>query len=166
MGITKILSILIGVVVTIITLAFVGAYIVSVFSGTKEVQAASELSTVISNVQGLYASQPNFSGLTNTVAIQGGVYPTMMATLSSTSATDPWGGNVTVEANSTNNAEFTVEFDDVPEDSCTKLASSYNSTNLVSLSIDGNNVTAFNPATLSSACNTAAAPITMIWTLN
>jgi hypothetical protein len=168
MGITKILSILIGVVITIITLAFVGGYIASVFSGTKEAQAASELSTVIANVQGLYESQPNFSGLTNTVAIQGGVYPSIMATQTSTQAVDPWGGQVIIETDPNNPDQFTVEFDNVPQDSCAKMGLSYTSSNLVSLSIGGNDVTAFDPATLSAACQTATSsgPTNLIWTLN
>ena len=168
MGITKILTYLVVLALTVMTLVFIGGYITGAFSGTKEAEASSELSTIIANVQGLYASQPSFTGLTNTVAIQGGVYPISMATAASTEAIDPWGGQVITEVSSTNINEFTVEFDNVPQDSCTKLASSYNSSNLVSLGIGGNSVTAFDPATLSAACQTATSsgPTTMLWTLN
>jgi hypothetical protein len=168
MGITKILTYLVVLALTVMTLVFIGGYITGAFSGTKEAEASSELSTIIANVQGLYASQPSFSGLTNTVAIQGGVYPSSMATQNSTEATDPWGGQVSTEDSTSNTNEFTVEFNNVPQDSCTKLASSYNSSNLVSLSIGGNDVTAFDPATLSAACQTATSsgPTSLIWTLN
>jgi hypothetical protein len=168
MGITKILTYLVVLALTIMTLVFIGGYITGAFSGTKEAEASSELSTIIANVQGLYASQPNFIGLTNTVAIQGGVYPSSMATQTSTQATDPWGGQVITEVGTNSSNQFTVEFDNVPQDSCTKLASSYNSSNLVSLSIGGNDVTAFDPATLSATCQTATSsgPTSLIWTLN
>ncbi|MHB1681024.1 MAG: type 4 pilus major pilin [bacterium] len=168
MGITKILAILIGVVITIITLAFVGGYISSVFSGTKVAQGASELSTVIANVQGLYASQPSFLGLNNTAAIQGGVYPSNMATQTSTQAIDPWGHQAIVDIDSNTTSEFTVEFNGIPQAACTKMATSYQSSNLVSLSIGGNDVSAMDPATLASACATATSsgPTNMIWTLN
>ena len=166
MGITKIIAILIGVLVTIIGLAFLGGYASSVFSGTKVAQASAELSSVIENVQGLYASQTSFSGLTNTVAIQGGVYPSNMATISSTSATDPWGGNVDVEYVSATPTEFTVEFDNIPSDSCTKIGLSYNSSNLVSLTINGTPLSGMDPASVSASCKAATAPINMIWTLD
>lgn len=168
MGITKILTYLVVLALTLMTLVFIGGYISGAFSGTKEAEASSELSTIIAKVQGLYESQPSFSGLTNTVAIQGGVYPSSMATQTSTEATDPWGGQVITEASGTNPNEFTVEFDNVPQDACSELASSYYSSNLVSLSIGGNDVTAFDPATLTSACHTATSsgPTSLIWTLN
>lgn len=166
MGITKIIAILIGVLVTIIGLAFLGSYANSVFSGTKVAQASSELSTVIDNVQGLYASQPDFSGLTNTVAIQGGVYPSNMATQTSAQATDPWGGTVTVESPAGTPTEFTVEFDNIPQDSCTKIGLSYTSSNLESLTINGNAVSPITPAAMTVACAGTSAPISMIWTLN
>jgi flagellar basal body-associated protein FliL len=169
MGITKILSILIGVVVTIITLAFVGSYIANVFSGTKTAQAASEFSTIVANVQGLYASQPNFSGLTNTVAIQGGIYPTNMATTTSSAASDPWGGSATIDVGASNSNEFTIEFDNVPQNACIKMGLSYESSNLVSLTIGGSSVTLpITPALITTACTTATSSgsVNMIWTLN
>lgn len=165
MGITKILSILIGVVVTIITLAFVGGYIASVFSGTKVAQSASELSTVISNVQGLYASQPDFNGLTETVAVQGNVFPSNMVNLTSDTAVDAWMGNVTVTEGSAP-TEFTVEFDSVPSGACNKLAMSYQSDNLVSLTVNGTSVTLpVTPAAVSPICSLSNNN-DIIWTLD
>ena len=165
MGITKILSILIGVVVTIITLAFVGGYIASVFSGTKVAQSASELSTVISNVQGLYASQPDFNGLTETVAVQGDVFPSSMVNLTNDTAVDAWMGQVTVEEG-TSPTEFTVEFDSVPSVACNKLSMSYQSDNLVSLTVNGTAVTVpVTPAAISPICS-ASNNNAIIWTLN
>ena len=166
MGITKILAILIGVVITVITLAFVGSYISSVFSGTKGAQSASELSTIISNVQGLYASQPDFSGLNETVAIQSHVFPSSMVNTTTDTAVDAWMGNATVTQSSSVPTEFTIEFDSIPSGACNKLAMSYESNNLVSLTISGTAVTLpVTPPSVSPLCS-ASNSNALIWTLN
>ena len=171
-GIPRMLAIMVSIIITVIGLAFLASYITGAFSGAKASQATSELSTVISNTQGLYANQPTFAGLNETVAVQGGVFPSNMVILSTNTAYDPWNGAVKVAAASTATqstpTEFTVEFDGVPVHACDKLAISYNSSNLVSLTINGNSITI--PPTISEVVSSsggcAVGSNILIWTLN
>lgn len=163
-GIPRMLAIMASIILTVIGLAFLASYITGAFSGTKAASGSAQLSTIISNVQGLYANQPTFTGLGETVAVQGGVFPSNMIDTTTNTAFDPWNGAVTVEVPSTP-TEFTVEFDNVPPHACQKMAMSYNSSNLVSLTVNGNAMTL--PVVLNSALTTSCtAGSTLIWTLN
>lgn len=162
-GTMRMLGILIGVVITIIGMVYLASYISRAFSGTKTAQTMGQFTTVVANIQGLYASQPNFSGLDETAAISANVFPGTMAASGSTQATDVYGGAVNVGVAS-NPDEFTVEFTNIPNSTCIKLGSGYQSSNLVSLSINGNTVGAYDPATLAGDCK--AGTNDMMWTLN
>ena len=164
-GIPRMLAIMVSIIITVIGLAFLASYVTGAFSGAKASQSTSELSTIISNVQGLYASQPTFSGLTESVAVQGGVFPSSM--VSGANTYDPWNGGVTVQEAANRTTEFTVEFDSVPIHACDKLVISYNSSNLVGLTINGTSVTL--PPTISEATQSGGCVATgnaLIWTLN
>jgi hypothetical protein len=159
------LGILIGVVITIIGMVYLASYISRAFSGTKTSQTMGEFTTIVANVQGLYASQPNFSGLTETAAIDANVFPGTMAVNGATTATDVYGGDVVVSA-AGNPDEFTVSFSNIPNSTCIKLGSGYQSSNLVSLSVGSASLTLsdINPAALAGACT--GGTNTMTWTLN
>lgn len=163
-GIPRMLAIMASIILTVIGLAFLAVYITGAFSGTKAAEASTQLSTIISKVQGAYANRPTFTGLAETVAVQGGIFPDNMIDTTNNTAFDPWNGAVTVEAGSTP-TEFTVEFDDVPPHACQTLAMSYNSTNLVSLTVNGNSMTL--PVVLNTALTTdCTTNSTLIWTMN
>ena len=134
-------------------------------SSSKSSQTESQLSTIISNVQGLYANQPSFSGLSTATAIAGGVIPSSMAASGATTATDTYGGSVDVNVAS-NLDEFTVEFDNIPQHACVSIGSSISGSNLVSLTVNGTNVGSdvISPSSLATSCNNAINA--MVWTFN
>ena len=162
-GTVRMLGILVGVVITIIGMVYLASYISKAFSGTKTSQSMGQLTTIIANVQGLYSSQPNFTGLDEATAIAGGVFPGTMAASGASQAYDVFGGDVNV-AVATADAEFTVEFTSVPNSSCIKMGSGFTSGNLISLTVGGTAVTAETPAALAAVCTTGAND--MVWTLN
>lgn len=137
-------------------------------SSSKSSQTESQLSTIISNVQGLYANQPDFTGLSTATAISGGVIPSSMVSGTGTSATatDTYGGPVDVNVSSTNHDEFTVEFDNIPQHACVSIGSSISGSNLVSLTVNGTSVGSdvISPSYLATPCNNATN--TMVWTFN
>lgn len=162
-GTMRMLGILVGVVITIIGMVYLAGYISRAFSGTKTSQTMGQFTTIAANVQGLYASQPDFTGLDESTAIAGNVFPGDMAAPGGSQATDVYGGNVNVATASTA-TEFTVEFTAIPNSTCIKLGSNYNSSNLVSLTVNGTAISPLNPGTLATACTSGAND--MIWTLN
>ncbi len=162
-GTMRMLGILVGVVITIIGMVYLAGYISKAFSGTKTSQTMGQFTTIVANVQGLYASQPNFTGLDESTAIAGAVFPGNMAASGSSQAYDIYGGDANVSA-AANDTEFTVEFTSVPNSACIKLGSDFNSSNLVSLTVNGASPTAETPGALAGVCN--AASNDMLWTLN
>jgi len=155
----KLIWIAIGIIfiVLVAVLAHMG------FSSSNYAQSETQLNTVITNVQSLYANQPNFSGLTTANAISAGVFPSSMAAQGAATATDVYGGSVSVNTG-TPDTEFTVEFDNVSQSDCIKLGSSINNSNLVSVSVDGQSPASITPGALASVC--ASSSNSIIWTLN
>lgn len=130
--------------------------------------AASNLSSVVSTVEETYAGQPSFNGLTNSVATAAGVFPQSMVSGSGSTASvhDKWGGAVTIQADSSNSSEFDLNYAQVPQKACIKLATTLGSSaKLRSLSINGTSQTL--PPTVSNATTdcTSTTANTLAWTV-
>lgn len=131
-------------------------------SNAKVAESISQLDTIITNTQQLYAVQPTFTGLTTAVAVSGNIFPSNM--VSGSSVYDKWAGQVQDNVDSTTPTEFDVEFDNVPSTACEKLGSSYTSNNLANLTVNGTVVATINPATLAAACTSSSN--TLIWVID
>ena len=105
--------------------------ITGLFSG-RQVQSSGNLSTaetqigtMSSQIESLYAQQGTFSGLTTASAIAGGVLPQNMVT-STTTAAGPFGGPVQIgdagAAGLTPNPGFVIEYDGLASKDCQGLA--------------------------------------------
>jgi type II secretory pathway pseudopilin PulG len=112
---------LVAVLLGLIVLAGVFTIFATTLSGSKLSDAEQNLTTVVLNAKQLYSGQPNFSGLSNSIAYKASVFPTNMAT-SATDITNKWHGQVTIKANA-NPRLFDVTYEKVPQSECIKLAS-------------------------------------------
>lgn len=116
-------------VVGFIALAGIGIYTIysKVQISNQANQESRNLDTLRAGVKSLYASRPNFTGVTNTVANQARVTPDNMRTEAIAEIINSFGGAVTIEpvglGGGTNNG-FVIQYDDVPSAVCTKLATS------------------------------------------
>lgn len=88
------------------------------FGGGKVSTTATNLSTLVLNVQSNYGAQGNFSSLTNAIMVR--LAPSSMVANSGMS--NSWGGVVTGGVDPANAAQFFVEQNNVPADACPKLA--------------------------------------------
>lgn len=91
----------------------------------KLTKAMDQVSTTVTNIRTLYSGQPNYDGLTTTVAIQMGAVGAEMlngvAAASATKAYNAFNGEVTVAA-ADSNRTFTVKFDGLGKEACVALA--------------------------------------------
>ena len=119
------LLLVLGVLAILLVAAFV------VFPQVRDRNQANaevtNLTTIKANVSNLYASRGgNYTGLTNTVAINARVYPSGMISAAVGSnpaaAVASWGGAVTTEA-ATNPRRFQVTYNGVPPGVCLGLVS-------------------------------------------
>lgn len=92
-------------------------------------KAMDQVSNVVTNVRTLYSGQPNYSGLTTTIAIQMGAIGAEMlsgkATTSASKAYNAFNGQVDVSAtavNSVANMGFTVTFTGLGKEACVALS--------------------------------------------
>ena len=80
---------------------------------------ATNLQTIISGVQQLYANQQNFNGLTTDVVRNARIAPQQMLTGSPTGLVNSFGAKV--EVNVYGSEDFYVEIEDIPPDVCVKF---------------------------------------------
>jgi hypothetical protein len=120
-----------GVIVTLILIVVLTAGS-AVFSGTAASTAASQINTLENAVQTAYAAASDFTGLTcetgSSCAVLGTSIPSNLITSTGDLGTDSWGGDITIQpaappsGGGDAESDFSIEFDDVPQDACTKLA--------------------------------------------
>lgn len=94
-------------------------------------KAMDQVSTTVTNIRTLYSGQPNYSGLTTSIAIRLGAIGAEMlngvAATSASTAYNAFNGTVTIEAtsaNGINNGGFKVVFNGLGKEACVSLMSS------------------------------------------
>ena len=92
-------------------------------------KAMDQVSTIVTNLRTLYSSQPNYKGLTTSVAIKAGAIPTeMLNGVSPTSATaiyNAYGGKVLISADNTslrNQRSFSIALGGLGKEACVALS--------------------------------------------
>ena len=95
----------------------------------KLTKAMDQVSTTVTNIRTLYSGQPNYNGLTTTVAIAMGAVGAEMlngvATSTASQAYNAFNGQVTIDSASVNNnadAGFTVTFFGLGKEACVALS--------------------------------------------
>jgi hypothetical protein len=129
------------------------------FSSANTNELSQQVSALQTGVRKLYMGQTGgYGSLSNSVAQNAGLFPATLVVASSGSVTDTWSGTVTLAGQTAN---FTIEFDSVPNDVCINTVTAPG--NWTSISINDTVETLpLTPATASTACNAGANKI--IWT--
>lgn len=156
-----------GIVVAIgAAIVGVGIAVVPGILASNRVNAeVSELPAIVSNIQRAYSNQPNLTGVTLPTLIRHGVFPESRARrgvgggTADTTATNRWGGSITVAGTSTLTGGMTLVYDQVPSAECRELVPALSSAVRIIevgstvVKADGGTV---NMDTLGTACNAAA----------
>ena len=113
-----------------LVLGLVAVFIGVVFMTYSKVKSNSDVNTEVQNItaiQGgihrLYASQSNFTGLSNAVIIAANIPANTTFTPGSTTITNRWGGSVVAAPSAAPATTYTITTDTVPQTECTDLAS-------------------------------------------
>lgn len=154
---------LMAVLVTFILLGSGVAIYENTNTSSQITTAVSNAETVLAGVRSTYQGQSGYSGLTTSVALSAGVFPSSM--VAGTSVTDAFGGPVTVAANSTP-AYFDLTYTQVPQKACVRLASAIQGSSIQSVNVNGTALTPpVNVASASGACKPGATNV-IDWTSN
>lgn len=145
---SEILGTLFKYLLALLAIATVVAVLYEALASNKVGTAASEVTTLQSNIAQLYSGQANVASLSNTVIISAQAAPSSM--ISGTSLIDPWGGAVTVQPDA-NPGQFDIILGSVPTAGCTKLASSVSSYQSVSINGTADQAPA-DPGTVAAQC--------------
>jgi hypothetical protein len=132
------------------------------FSSANTNAVSEQVSAIQTGVKKLYSGQAaNYNGLTNLVLANAGVFPASLAAASSTGTiVNTWNGNVTVVGT---NTDFTITYTAVPQSVCVNAVSAGGG--WTSITVNGSALTLpATPADASTACTSATAGNTIIWT--
>jgi prepilin-type N-terminal cleavage/methylation domain-containing protein len=128
----------------------------------KAQEASEELLVVLSSIHSLYNGQPDYTGLSSTLVVQSGQLPNKW-NKSNTYVWSPYGNFVGIQPTN-GNEEAEVDFDGLPDDACTKMASaSYDG--VYWMFIDGlySATGTFSPAAVAAACQTGSNNHALKW---
>lgn len=154
-----IMSAMIAIFVGLIMMAGIFGLVQISLQGSKVQEAQNNLSTIRTSIQQLFAGQPDYSGLNNSLAISANMVPESM--VSGSNILNAWSGDVTVSTGSSSST-FSIQYDDVPEEACIKFApfgyGTWTSVDVGGSSISQNGGTAVSDAV--SACGSGGNSIT------
>ena len=112
--------------------AAVGLVLYAVFGSSKTSDAISDTHKLATETQTLFYGQQAFT-VTDSVAITAKLAPDRMVNAAKTGLVNPWGGTVTIKANS-DTSKFDVSSAKIPNDACAKMAA--NTPSMVGLSVN------------------------------
>ncbi len=115
----SIIETVIAIIIGLIVIAGVFVLVGRAFSGNKISSAEQDILALRTNVKQLYAGQANFTGLANSVVVNGKLVPNDM--LNGTSIVDQWNGAVTVTPDAVVTS-FDITLTNVPTAACVQLA--------------------------------------------
>lgn len=124
----------------------------------KANKALDQISMILMNVRVVYASAPNYTGLTTTKAINLGIFPgdmfTNPASMDSTTLKHPFGNSIALVAAATPGATFDLTFYSLPADVCATLASTdWGIENFTQVKVGSKALTyPINPADVGDGC--------------
>jgi len=114
------LEMMMVIVISLLMMAGVFGLVSMAMGNSKVKDAQQNISTIRMGVQNLYSGQPNYSGLSNTIAENAGIFPDKLIKSAGT-IKNAWNGDVTIAPNS-DPSKFDVTYKSVPQEACMKLA--------------------------------------------
>lgn len=151
-GFTLLELLLVVGVGSILLLAGIGTYRL-VTAGNNANEANRLVATIKQQVQNLYQGQTSYgTGDIESILIDTGAFPPSALDAARTSAQTPWNTNIDVTGATAN---FTITFEDLPQDACINLArlEIANDPDFVSIDINTTNLTTLpSPEDAQAAC--------------
>lgn len=114
-----IMSSMIAIFIGLIMMAGIFGIVQIALSGSKVQTAQNNISMIRTTTQQLFSGQPDYTGLTTSLAISAGMLPSGM--VSGSSAVNAWSGSVTITTGSPTHL-FDITYSGLPEEACIKLA--------------------------------------------
>lgn len=118
-------------------------------------QARTELQTYVGGIKSLYSTSNDYSSVTTALVVNANIAPS--SAVDGATLVNPWGGATIIDGQT---RTFTVEFEDVPAESCTALLSSGLIDAGTVIGMQANGGTTFtdevDPAAAIAACNAAS----------
>lgn len=105
---------------SLIMLAGAGLLVAQLFAGSKVAEVQQAVSTMRMNIQQMYISSTDYTGIDNTAVIAGGAVPAKLVD-SSALITSPWGDAITIAAG-TDPKTFTIAIANLPQEAAVKLS--------------------------------------------
>lgn len=102
-------------------------------------------------IQQLFSGASDYSGLDNGMAIKAGLVP--QAFVKGDNLFNAWGGAITLSPDS-GNAAFTLSFEEIPQEECTRLAT-YQPDAWLTVSVNGNEASGKDVASIANSCTTS-----------
>lgn len=156
---SEILGALFKYMMVVIGVGAVALVLYQAFGVDKTGKAISDTALLQAEIQSTYSQQNDFTSLTNAVALK--LAPTSM--VSGASLKNPWGGDVNVNVNAGNSAQYDISHALVPVDACGKFITSMAS--IVGLKVNGTAQTMpMDVGAAITACSSATN--TLIFTYN
>ncbi len=148
---SEILGTLFKYLLALLAIVAVVVVLQEALSSNKVSEAASDVTTLQSNIAQLYGGTANLASLSNTVVIQASAAPNSM--VNGNTLLDPWSGAVTVQPDG-NAGQFDIILAGVPQSACSQLATSVTSYQSVTINGTANTAPA-DPGTLATQCDGA-----------
>jgi major structural subunit of bundle-forming pilus len=138
----------------------------------KTNDAMGELAAIQQVVRSLYSGQPDYTGLNAALLANSKQLPNKMIVGVPPAATglqDPFNATITVTPVAVGgvNSQFSVEFDGLSIDACSKMATVDLGTSLVSIAVNGQaatNGTTLTPGQANTQCNVTGNGSKIVWT--
>lgn len=142
-------NIILTLMAVLVTLVLLGAGM-SIYSNTNTqtgiTQAIGNVETVIGSTRSTYQGQSGYSGISNTVLLAAGVFPSSM--VAGKVVTNVFGGAVTIVADAIP-AYFDLTYAKTPQSACVRLASAIQGQSIQSVTVNGTALA--TPVTIASA---------------
>lgn len=135
------------------------------FTNAQATRLANEATALANSVRDLYASQNSYVNVSIGALAQAGAVPSTLKVTGSGSAataTDTWGGAVTLAAVAANNAQVQLQYASVPSDVCRRVLLSGG--DWIDITVNNSDVGTGSPnlSQANTACN--ASSNTIAWT--
>ena len=118
------------------------------FSSSKLTDTEQNLLVMRADIQGMFTSSNDYSGLDNALVIKAGLVPKSF--IKANTLVNAWGGDINI-ATDASNASWSIEFTKIPQEECTKLAV-FQPDAWLNVSVNGSDVSGGDVSAATNAC--------------
>ncbi|KXS55093.1 MAG: putative type IV pilin protein [Marinobacter sp. T13-3] len=160
-------ELLLTIGIVAVVLSAIAAVAIATGGSQSAQNEARLMDSAASKIRSLYASRPDYAGLTTEASVQLGAWPESMVAAAD-DVRNTWGQPVTVENTGAGKRTFDIVWSNVPEESCSDFATAQ--TSAIGIAVAGTEVYSREPgsaaddpvdvALVAAECNNAPVDIT------